>query len=475
MHSPTRRYATALAISGALLVAGCSSGGENDAGDTGSDKELFLQPVAAAGPDPFTDSTAKVTETPPPVTRTPQPSPTQSASPSQAGVRSYQGSTPGLYGGTQSVSSCDVEQQVRFLTADQAKARAFAQVEGISQGDVPSWLRGLTPVQLRVDTRVTNHGYSGGQPTSFQSVLQAGSAVLVDNRGLPRVRCACGNPLTPPAALHKDATHHGQPWQGYHPANVIVVKPSTTVINNITIINITNNTWIERPIGDDGDKDKIVPPPTPTPDPTDIDPTDPDDPTTDPPTDDPTTEPDDRTTDPDDPTTDPPTDDPTGTDPAESDSATPDGDETSDTPSPTDCPTVSPTPTAPGAPTPTIPAGCPVPGPPCPSRCRPPTRRRGTAVPSRTRTAARTRRTVRTSRACRRTRPRPTAPVTRPGPTRSRTPPMSSPVLTPRSSRPSRSPSPADGPRTPDFVLSGGAPPAEGGGRRKRRGGVFDT
>ncbi|WP_206343139.1 DUF6777 domain-containing protein [Streptomyces mesophilus] len=356
MHSPTRRYVTALAISGALLVAGCSSGGENDAGDTGSDKELFLQPVAAAGPDPFTDSTAKVTETPPPVTRTPQPSPTQSASPSQAGVRSYQGSTPGLYGGTQSVSSCDVEQQVRFLTADQAKARAFAQVEGISQGDVPSWLRGLTPVQLRVDTRVTNHGYSGGQATSFQSVLQAGSAVLVDNRGLPRVRCACGNPLTPPAALHKDATHHGQPWQGYHPTNVIVVKPSTTVINNITIINITNNTWIERPIGDDGDKDKIVPPPTPTPDPTDIDPTDPDDPTTEPPTDDPTTDPDDPTTDPDDPT-----DDPTGTDPAESDSATPDGDETSDTPSPTDCPTVSPTPTAPGAPTPTIPAGCPIP------------------------------------------------------------------------------------------------------------------
>ncbi|MBC9713791.1 hypothetical protein H9Y04_14565 [Streptomyces sp. TRM66268-LWL] len=361
MHSPTRRYVTALAISGALLVAGCSSSGENDAGDTGSDKELFLQPVAAAGPDPFTDSTSKVTETPPPVTRTPQPSPTQSASPSQAGIRTIQGSTPGLYGGTHSLSSCDVEQQVRFLTAEQAKARAFAQVEGIQQGEIASWLRGLTPVQLRADTRVTNHGYSAGAPTSFQSVLQAGTAVLVDNRGLPRVRCACGNPLTPPAELHKDATHHGQPWQGYHPANVIVVKPSTTVINNITIVNITNNTWIERPIGDDGDKDKIVPPPTPTPDPTgpDIDPTGPDDPSTSP--DDQTTEPDDQTTDPDDPTSEPPTDEPTSTDPDGSDSATPDGDETGDSPSPTDCPTVSPTPTAPGAPTPTIPAGCPIP------------------------------------------------------------------------------------------------------------------
>ncbi|SDJ46937.1 DUF6777 domain-containing protein [Streptomyces indicus] len=368
MHSPTRRYVTALAISGALLVAGCSGSGDNDAGDTGSDKELFLQPVAAAGPDPFTDSTAKVTETPPPVTRTPQPSPTGSASPTQAGIRSIQGSTPGLYGGTHSVSSCDVEQQVRFLTTEQSKARAFAQVAGIQQNEIAGWLRGLTPVQLRVDTRITNHGYSGGQATSFQSVLQAGTAVLVDNRGMPRVRCACGNPLTPPAELHREATHHGQPWQGYHPTNVVVVKPSTTVINNITIINVTNNTWIERPIGDDGDKDKIVPPPTPTPDPSV---TDPDGESPDPPTDDPTSEdPDgpaseDPTTDDptsDDPTSTDPADDPTDTDPTDTDESTDptDGSDT-ETPSPTDCPTLSPTPTAPGAPTPTIPAGCPVP------------------------------------------------------------------------------------------------------------------
>ncbi len=372
MHSPTRRYVTALAISGALLVAGCSSGGDNDAGDTGSDKELFLQPVAAAGPDPFTDSTAKVTQTPPPVTRTPQPSPTQSASPSQAGIRSISGSTPGLYGGTHSLSSCDVEQQVRFLTTEQAKARAFAQAAGIQEGDIAGWLRGLTPVQLRADTRVTNHGYSGGRATSFQSVLQAGTAVLVDNRGMPRVRCACGNPLNPPAQLQNSATHHGQPWNGYHPANVVVVKPSTTVINNITIINITNNTWIERPIGDDGDKDRIVPPPpTPTPDPTQIDPTVPDDETTSP--DDQTTSPDDQTTSPDDQTTDPSTDDPTAspddettspddqTTSPEDQTTSPDDQTTSPDDRTTDCPTVMPTPTAPGAPTPTLPAGCPIP------------------------------------------------------------------------------------------------------------------
>ncbi|WP_415953282.1 DUF6777 domain-containing protein [Streptomyces sp. KLOTTS4A1] len=392
MHSPSRRYATALAISGALLVAGCSGSGENEAGETGSDKEVFLQPVAAAGPDPFTESTATSTEAPPPVTRTPQPTPTGSASADQAGVRSIEGSTPGLYGGTKSVSSCDVEQQVRFLTADRSKSRAFARAAGINQGDVVGWLRSLTPVQLRADTRVTNHGYQGGQATSFQSVLQRGTAVLVDNRGMPRVRCACGNPLTPPAELHKDAAHRGRPWQGYRPTNVIVVKPSTTVINNITIVNITNNTWIERPIGDDGDKDKVVPPPTPSPD---VSPTPPDgSPSADPtgpdgsPSVDPSLSPTDTGPSMDhpdgqstEPSTDdsgsPGTDDPTDgmtdgtseeptddgrspgpgeslTDPTDEQSASPEG-------APTGCPSIPPTPTAPGGPTPTLPAGCPTP------------------------------------------------------------------------------------------------------------------
>ncbi|PZT71125.1 hypothetical protein DN402_02310 [Streptomyces sp. SW4] len=49
---------------------------------------------------------------------------------------------------------------------------------------------------LRADTRVTGHGLRGGRPVGGQAVLQAGTAVLVDDRGVPRVRCAGGNPLT---------------------------------------------------------------------------------------------------------------------------------------------------------------------------------------------------------------------------------------------------------------------------------------
>ncbi|WP_405784598.1 hypothetical protein OG512_40675 [Streptomyces sp. NBC_01378] len=260
MRSPTRTFVAALAISAALLVAGCSGDSGNNA--SAGKGELFLQPVAGTGPDPFTDSTAKTTETPAPVTRTPQPpSPSGTASTSTQGMHPVDGATPGLYGGTQSVGSCDVEKQVTFLTADPTKERAFADAEGISADAVPGFLRGLTPVVLRADTRVTNHGYRSGEATSYQSVLQAGTAVLVDDRGMPRVRCACGNPLSPPVAFKGTPNTQGQQWSGYRPTRVVVVTPAPKVITNIVIVNITNNTWIERKVGDDGQHDKRVPPP----------------------------------------------------------------------------------------------------------------------------------------------------------------------------------------------------------------------
>ncbi|WP_306336609.1 DUF6777 domain-containing protein [Streptomyces sp. KL118A] len=265
MRTSTRTHVIVFAMSAALAVAGCSGEGDEKTADGGS--ELFMQPVAAQGPDPFTDSTANTDASPPPVTRSPQPSPTGSATPQ--GTRSIPGGTPGLYGGTHSVGSCDVDQQVRFLTADEAKARAFAQASGIDRAAVPSFLRGLTPVVLRADTRVTNHGFRGGSPTGFQSVLQTGTAVLVDERGLPRVRCACGNPLRPPVAFKGSPRHNGRPWNGYQPTRVVVVTPAPQPIVNITIVNIVNNTWIERKIGDGkAHHDRATKPPMPTPTPT---------------------------------------------------------------------------------------------------------------------------------------------------------------------------------------------------------------
>ncbi|MDH6220714.1 DUF6777 domain-containing protein [Streptomyces pseudovenezuelae] len=270
MRTVTGTIATACALSAALLVAGCGGDGGKD---TKSSGEVFLQPAAAQGPDPFTESTATAPVTPSPVTREPRPARTNHTAPTVSGhdVRSIQGGTPGLYAGTARVGSCDVNRQIDYLNADPSRARAFAQAEGVSQASVPAFLRGLAPVVLRADTRVTNHGYRAGRTTGFQSVLQAGTAVLVDNGGVPRVRCACGNPLKPPVAQHGGYATSGRPWSGYRPAQVVVVTPAPQVITNVTIINIVDNTWIERPIGHDVHHDHVVPSPlplTPTPTPT---------------------------------------------------------------------------------------------------------------------------------------------------------------------------------------------------------------
>lgn len=269
MRTATRAFAMACVLSAAVLVVGCGGSG---ATDTKSSREVFLQPVAAPGPDPFTDSTAVADSAADasPVARTAQPEGSAPTGTTQA-VRSISGSMPGLYAGTARVAGCDVDRQIDQLTSDPAKARAFAQAEGVSQASVPGYLRGLAPVVLRADTRVTNHGFRDGRATGFQSVLQAGTAVLVDNRGVPRVRCACGNPLKPAATTQGGSRTGGRPWSGYRPAQMIVVTPAPQVITTITIIDVVDNTWIERHIGHDVHHDHVVPPParvTPTPWPT---------------------------------------------------------------------------------------------------------------------------------------------------------------------------------------------------------------
>ncbi|WP_370416114.1 DUF6777 domain-containing protein [Streptomyces fradiae] len=280
-RGPSRTAARTLAaLASALLLAGCSGGDPGEPGAeqsaTGPAREVLLQPAGSQGPAPFTPSTAQegapVQQEAPPVTGVSDPAPAGHA---------LTGSTPGLYGGTRSVASCNVEQQVSYLTAEPGKARAFAESAGIPESNLADWLRGLTPVLLRADTRVTGHGFQNGRATSFQSVLQAGTAVLVDQYGTPRVRCACGNPLRSPAAAD-GAVHTGEPWPGYRPERVVVITPTSGTVGSLVIASAADNTWLERRTGTDGDQDRrpdvlpscdpascdlVTNPPQPVPDP----------------------------------------------------------------------------------------------------------------------------------------------------------------------------------------------------------------
>ncbi|QUH00986.1 hypothetical protein HUO13_09270 [Saccharopolyspora erythraea] len=93
-------------------------------------------------------------------------------------------------------SSCDANYLISDLEADPDKARAWAEVFRMSAEEIPGFVSKLTPEQLTSDTPVTSHGYKDGRFDARPTVLQTGTAVFVDDKGEPTVKCLNGNPLT---------------------------------------------------------------------------------------------------------------------------------------------------------------------------------------------------------------------------------------------------------------------------------------
>ncbi|GEM_PF-2137072 len=235
----------------------------------GPDLEVRLEPVAAVVPDAFTESVA-VDEKPLP-DEIFMPVATQDTLPPRGGdpiehtgapptAQAVAGSLPGLYGGTREAGSCDPDQLVRFLEANPDKAAAWAGVFEIAPSQIRAFVDTLTPVVLTRDTRVTNHGFAGGEATRVQAVLQAGTAVLVDDRGVPRVKCACGNPLLPPASIPADVTvgFDGEPWVGWRYDQLVVITVETRVDVFVTV-DLDGGEPFNRPVGTSGEDDTSVP------------------------------------------------------------------------------------------------------------------------------------------------------------------------------------------------------------------------
>ncbi|MGW1884657.1 DUF6777 domain-containing protein [Streptomyces sp. NPDC001970] len=260
-----RRHAGLAALSAGLtaaaLVTGCSSLTDSGQSGAAARQQVHLQAALEQGPDPFTPSTATVMGA---AGKLPVPRASASAGSGAAfgSIRTVLGSTPGLYGGMNSVGSCDVEQQIRLLMADGNKGRAFAHGAGVSQEDIPAFLRGLTPVVLRADARVTGHNYRDGSANRFQAVLQGGTAVLVDEQGSPRVRCVSGSPVASPVVDSAEPEEQGKAWPGYDRGRVVVITRAAQTIDNLIIADLASNSWLARKSGTDGEADRApeVPP-----------------------------------------------------------------------------------------------------------------------------------------------------------------------------------------------------------------------
>ncbi len=186
---------------------------------------------------------------------------------------------PGLYGGTEDNTRCDVDQLVEFLAVNPAKSTAWVDAlnadptvrfhdDLLGSDDVGDYVDTLTPAVLMADTLVVNHGFADGRATPRDAVLQKGSAVLVDDLGVPRTRCACGNPLTRPPTEITQVEPVGSPWPGYDPNKVAVVEPLPATVTFLRLIDLRTGAEFDRPVGTKGERDLPVVEATPTPEPT---------------------------------------------------------------------------------------------------------------------------------------------------------------------------------------------------------------
>lgn len=226
--------------------------------------EVFLEPAGTPGRDPFTGN---IVVGNPPGTKSQTPVGTGGTA-----VPTVAGDTPALYGGSRNEHVCDRQKLITFLEQNRDKATAWASVLGIQPVDIASFIGTLTPLQLRADTRVTNHGFANGKATTLQSVLQAGTAVLVDDMGRPRVKCGCGNPLLDPVATPIAPRYTGSPWPDFSPRSVSAVSSATTRVARFVVYDLRTGETFYRPTGSDGQADTPTTPPpvvttTPTPPP----------------------------------------------------------------------------------------------------------------------------------------------------------------------------------------------------------------
>ncbi|GAA4912697.1 hypothetical protein EV188_101761 [Actinomycetospora succinea] len=177
---PPRRLGTRVAagVVAAAVVAGVSGvvGGLDPFGTRTS-----YETVSFAGDDPFT-----------------APVGTDRAGLTSTGPGGRQaGDTPEMYAADPADPSCDAQALLGALRTDPERAAVWAQVQRTTPAELPAFVGSLTPVVLRADTAVVDHGYRAGSDVPRSAVLAAGTAVFVDSYGQPTVKCFSGNPLTP--------------------------------------------------------------------------------------------------------------------------------------------------------------------------------------------------------------------------------------------------------------------------------------
>lgn len=265
--------AAVLALIGGLLVYTSLSGGDDDVVAQG---EIFLERADEAGTDPFFDEYATLVSFDPSDVEPPQAASNDAAAPEESAAPaplsnaeilalSFKGNEPGLYGGTGNNATCNKAALIAFLETTPDMAAAWSGAQGIQVAQIRPFVESLTTVVLLADTRVTNHGFRNGVANPIQSVLQAGMAVMIDEIGIPRVKCGCGNPLNKPIPQSRTVVLKGDPWRDFDQTKIATVEPAPEAVGTFVLRSTDTGLGVERPAGTDGEADRVTSDPAPRP------------------------------------------------------------------------------------------------------------------------------------------------------------------------------------------------------------------
>jgi hypothetical protein len=166
-----------------------------------------------------------------------------------AGTGPVTGGTAGVFGGAELGDVCDTGALGASLGVAPGLAAEWVAVQGIGPEQLDEFLGELTPVVLLDDTAVTDHRLERSEAVSRQAVLQRGTQVLVDRRGVPVVRCLSGSPLRPPQPLPAVPSFRGVAWPGFRLSLVREIDPAPGLVAEFVLVDIASGEPIRRTPG----------------------------------------------------------------------------------------------------------------------------------------------------------------------------------------------------------------------------------
>lgn len=262
----SRNWIAAAAFALVALLSACGDdGGEESSGDDGESTTATVRLIGAddPGPDPFFESVASVDvdeavdfaddRRERPAGEAGEAGAREEENGDELAVREMSGGTSADLYGSSSEAVCDRVALVERLQSDPQRAESWADAAGVDSADmdeITEFVESLAPVVLANDVAVTNHAWSSGTADAFQSVLQGGTAVMVDDRGIPRVQCACGNPLRE-ADLPDDeeVALEGERWDGFGSAELTTVAPADEPLTELGTVDISTGEQVSVPVG----------------------------------------------------------------------------------------------------------------------------------------------------------------------------------------------------------------------------------